>query len=92
MLSCPPIADTFSGFDFSGWMAVVAPSGTPADILQRINRELDFVLKQPDIVQRLREIGFYTTGAGTTEETGDFIRAQFEAWGHVVKEIGIQPE
>jgi tripartite-type tricarboxylate transporter receptor subunit TctC len=88
----PPIADTFPGFDFGGWMAVVAPSGTPADILQRMNRELDLVLKQPEIVQRLREIGFYTTGAGTTEETGNFIRAQFEAWGKVVKEIGIQPE
>jgi len=88
----PPVADTFPGFDFSGWMAVVAPSGTPADILQRMNREMDVVLKQPEIVQRLREIGFYTAGAGTTDETGDFIRAQFEAWGHVVKEIGIQPE
>jgi tripartite-type tricarboxylate transporter receptor subunit TctC len=88
----PPVAQTFPGFDFSGWMAVVAPSGTPADILQRMNREMDTVLKQPDVVQRLREIGFYTTGAGTTDETRDFIRAQFEAWGHVVKEIGIQPE
>jgi tripartite-type tricarboxylate transporter receptor subunit TctC len=53
---------------------------------------MDSILKQPEIVQRLREIGFYTTGAGTTDETGDFIRAQFDAWGHVVKEIGIQPE
>ena len=88
----PPVADTFPGFDFSGWMAVVAPSGVPSNILQRMNREMDSILKQPEIVQRLREIGFYTTGAGTTDETGDFIRAQFDAWGHVVKEIGIQPE
>lgn len=88
----PPVADTFPGFDFGGWMAVVAPSGTPADILQRMNRELDVVLKQPEIVGRLREIGFYTSGAGTREETGAFIRAQFDAWGHLVKEIGIQPE
>ena len=73
-------------------MAVVAPSGTPADILQRMNREMDAVLKEPDVVQRLREIGFYTTGAGTIDETGGFIRAQSEAWGHVVQEIGIQPE
>jgi len=88
----PPVADTLPGFDFSGWMAVVAPSGVPAGILQRMNHELDVVLKQPEIVQRLREIGFYTTGAGTTEQTADFIRAQFNAWGNVVKEIGIQPE
>ena len=90
--SIPPVAQTFPGFDFSGWMAVVAPSGTPADILQRMNREMDAVLKEPDVVQRLREIGFYTTGAGTIDETGGFIRAQSEAWRHVVQEIGIQPE
>jgi tripartite-type tricarboxylate transporter receptor subunit TctC len=87
-----PVAETFPGFDFSGWMAVVAPTGVPADILQRMNREMDLILKQPDIVQRLREIGFYTSGAGTTDQTGDFIRAQFAAWGHVVAEIGIEPE
>jgi tripartite-type tricarboxylate transporter receptor subunit TctC len=88
----PPVADTFAGFDFSGWMAVVAPSGTPDAVVARMNRELDAALTQPDIVQRLREIGFYTTGAGTTEETADFIRAQFAAWGKVVKEIGLQPQ
>ena len=88
----PPVADTFPGFDFGGWMAVIAPSKTPADILQRMNRAMDSVLKQPDIVQRLRAIGFYTTGAGTNEQTADFIRAQFASWGQVVKEIGIKPE
>jgi hypothetical protein len=59
------------------------------EILQRMNREMD---KQPEIVQRLREIGFYMSGAGTTQQTGDFIRAQFDAWGNVVRKIGIQPE
>lgn len=88
----PPIADTFAGFDFGGWMAVVAPSKTPGAILARMNREMDAVLKQPDIAQRLREIGFYTNGAGTTEQTAQFIGAQFDSWGRVVKEIGITPE
>ncbi len=90
--SIPPVAETLPGFDFSGWMAVVAPGGTPAEILRRMNREMNNVLKQPEIMQRLREIGFYTAGAGTTQETSEFIHAQFEAWGKVVREIGIQPE
>jgi tripartite-type tricarboxylate transporter receptor subunit TctC len=88
----PPIADTLPGFDFSGWMAVVAPSKTPAGILQRMNREMDNVLRQSDIAQRLREMGFYTTGAGGLDETREFVLAQFQSWGKVVKEIGIQPE
>jgi tripartite-type tricarboxylate transporter receptor subunit TctC len=90
--SIAPIADTFPGFDFSGWMAVVGPTGTPAEAVQRMNRALDNVLREPDIVQRLKEIGFYTTGAGTLDETAGYIRTQYEAWGKVVKEIGIQPE
>ncbi len=88
----PPVADALPGFDFGGWMALVAPSGTSAAILQRMNHELDNALKQPEIMQRLREIGFYTVGAGTTQETGEFIHAQYESWGNVVREIGIQPE
>ena len=90
--SIPPVADTLPGFDFSGWMAVVAPRGTSAEILQRMNHEMDNVLKEPEIVQRLREIGFYTSGTGTIRETDEFIHAQFESWGKVVREIGIQPE
>jgi len=88
----PPIADTLAGFDFSGWMAVVAPSKTPAAILQRMNHEMDTVLKDPAIEQRLREIGFYSKGAGTIDETIQFMRTQFDSWGHVVQEIGLQPE
>jgi len=87
-----PIGETFAGFDFNGWMAVVAPTGTPAEIVTRLNREMDAVLKDPAIVTRLREIGFYTEGAGTLEDTGAFIRTQYEAWGKLVKEIGLQPD
>ena len=88
----PPIAETFANFNFSGWMVVVAPAGTPVDVIGRMNREMDAVLKEPEVERRLREIGFYTRGAGTPEETGAYIRDQYEAWGRVVRDIGIQPE
>jgi tripartite-type tricarboxylate transporter receptor subunit TctC len=88
----PTAAETFSGFNFTGWMALVAPAGTPPEAVQRINREMQVIMKDPAIVKRLRDIGFFTDGAGTPESTGDFIRAQYAAWGKVVKEIGIQPE
>jgi tripartite-type tricarboxylate transporter receptor subunit TctC len=88
----PPIAETFANFDFSGWMAVVAPAGTPVDAVGRMNREMDAVLKEPEVERRLREIGFYTRGAGTPEETGAYIRDQYEAWRRVVRDIGMQPE
>ncbi len=87
-----PIAETFPGFDFSGWMSVVAPANTPDAIVQKLNRAMDAALKQPEIVGKLREIGFYTTGAGTTAETASFIQSQYDAFARVVQEIGLQPE
>ena len=86
------MAEIFPGFNFTGWMALVAPAGVPTDVVQRLNRELQPILSDPEIVGRLREIGFFTDGAGTPDSTGAFIRAQYEAWGKVVREIGIQPE
>jgi len=88
----PPIAETFPGFDFIGWFAMVAPAGTPPAVVQRVNAELDRALKDPEIVQRLREIGFYTDGAETPKALNDFLRAERERWSKVVREIGIEPE
>jgi tripartite-type tricarboxylate transporter receptor subunit TctC len=90
--SVPTVAETFPGFDFTGWMVFVAAAGTSTEVVHRINREMVTILNDAAIVKRLREIGFFTDGAGTPESTGQFIRAQFEAWGKVVKEIGLQAE
>ena len=88
----PAVAETFPGFDLTGWMAVVAPAGTPAPIVQRLNREMHAVLSEPAMIARLREIGFFTQGAGSLEETAAFIWAQHQLWGCVVSEIGLKPE
>ena len=71
---------------------MVAPAGTPPAVVQRVNNELDRALKDPEIVQRLRDIGFYTDGAGTPKALTDFLRAERERWSRVVREIGIEPE
>jgi tripartite-type tricarboxylate transporter receptor subunit TctC len=90
--SVPPVAETFPGFDFNGWFAMVAPAGTPADIVRRMNREIGLVLADPEIAGRLREIGFYTDGAEPPEAAAEFIRRELESWGRLVREIGLQPE
>jgi len=76
----------------STFFVVVAPTGTPAAVVQRLNHELDKVLKDAEVVQKLREFGMFTDGAETPEATGDYIRSQRAAWGKMVKEIGLQPE
>jgi tripartite-type tricarboxylate transporter receptor subunit TctC len=88
----PPISEIFAGFDFVGWFALVAPAGTPEEIVRRVNGEMDAILRDPEVVQRLRGFGIFTDGADSPEGTGEFLRAERERWGKLVREIGIQPD
>ncbi len=88
----PAIAETFPGFDLTGWMAISAPTGTPAAIIERMNRAMDAALKEPAMVKRLADIGFFTDGAGTLAEAAAYVKAQHEAWGKIIPAIGIKPE
>ena len=88
----PAIAETIPGFNIDGWFAMVAPSGTPAPIVQRLNREIDAVLKDAEVLQRINQFGLGTSGAGSPQSTGDFIRTQHERWAGIVKELNIQPQ
>lgn len=88
----PSIAETYPGFDFVGWFAVVAPVGTPANAIERLNKEWDAALREPDVIKRYRDMGVYGDSAGTPASTQAFIRSQYDDWGKVVREIGLQPE
>ena len=88
----PTIAETFPGFDFTGWMVLTAISGTPQPIIERVNREMDAIMKDPAIQERLSKMGFSTPGAGTLQQVRDYVNGQHAAWGTLVKEIGLQPE
>jgi tripartite-type tricarboxylate transporter receptor subunit TctC len=86
------IAETFPGFELIGWFAFVVPAGTPPDIVRRMNREVDTILREPEVSGKLATLGFYTEGGDTPEGTGRFIRSELASWGRVVREIGVQPE
>ena len=86
------VAETFPGFDFAGWWVLAAPVGVPADIVARVNREMDVAMNDPDVVARLQNAGFRTRGGGTLKEVNDFVQGQYAAWGTLVKEIGLQAE
>ena len=88
----PAIAETFAGFDFTGWQLLAAPTGTPADVLTRVNRELDAIFKTPAVLKQMQSMSFSTPGAGTLKDAQDYVNRQHAAWGNVVREIGVQPE
>ncbi len=88
----PTLAESYPGFEYVGWFALLAPAGTPAAIVQKANRDTDKVLTDPEVAQRLFDLGLVNEGAGTPESLGDFLRAERERWAKLVKEIGLQPE
>jgi tripartite-type tricarboxylate transporter receptor subunit TctC len=90
--SVPAIADTLPGFDYAGWLAVVAPVGTPAAAIQRFNRDLDAVLSDKEMAAKLLAVGPMTEGAGAPEQMAAFLQAEHTRWGKLTKDIGILPE
>jgi len=90
--SIPSVSESVPGLDFAGWFVLVAPAGTPAEIVHRMNRAMDEVLQTPDVAARFQSLGFYTEGADTPEATGAYVKRQYETWATIVKDIGIEPE
>jgi tripartite-type tricarboxylate transporter receptor subunit TctC len=88
----PTLAETYPGFEYVGWFALLAPTGTPAASVQKVNRDMDKVLTDPEVAQRLFDLGLVNDGAGTPESLNEFLRAERERWGKLVKDIGLQPE
>lgn len=87
----PTVAETLPGFEFNGWFAILAPAGTPPEILARINKDVNVVLRSPDMTERLLGFGIYEPG-GTPEELAAFMRSERENYRKAVQAGGIQPE
>jgi tripartite-type tricarboxylate transporter receptor subunit TctC len=88
----PSLNETVPGVVMNGWFAVVAPTGTAAEVVTRLNREIGEFLKGQEIRRRLLSFGLATEGAGTPESTGQFIKQQQERWRALAKELDIVPQ
>jgi len=88
----PTIAETFAGVEYIGWFMLVAPAGTPDDIVARLNYEMDRILKNPEVSGKLADLGFFTTGADTPQVLAAYLRAQYDLWRRLTRDIGLQPE
>ena len=88
----PALAETYPGFQFVGWHAIVAPAGTPAAIVERFNRDLDRVLREPATVKRLYDLGIIDNGAGTPGQLADFLAAEHARWGQLARDLKVVPE
>ncbi len=76
------------GFESYNWQGIIAPAGTPAPIIERLNRDLNEILRDPEIVKAINDTGSQA-GGGTPEEFGAFIRSETAKWAKVIKEGNI---
>lgn len=79
------------GYDASVWLALLAPAGTPRDIVTRLNTEINKLLNSPDTKKALYDAGV-EVAPSTPEAMSEYMAQELERWGKVVKETGIKLE
>lgn len=87
----PAINETYPGFEAQSWVGFVAPAGTPRDIVQRLNAEMNKSVASADVKAKLEGLGFEVT-EGSPEIFGEWIRAESARWGKVIREAKITVE
>jgi tripartite-type tricarboxylate transporter receptor subunit TctC len=87
----PTVAETVPGFEASSWFGIAAPKGTPADVIDTLNRETNAGLADPTIKARLDDMGGMAL-TGSPADFGKLIGDETEKWGKVIRDAGIKAE
>lgn len=81
----------YPGFNVVAWFGMFAPAGTPAPIVNRLNRELVAVLNRPDLREKGAELGLEIFGS-SPRELEDYVRSQIALWAQFTADAGLKPE
>ena len=87
----PTVAEFVPGYEASGWYGIGVPEKTPAEIIDKLNKEITACLADPEIKARLSDLGAVPMPM-TLEEFGKFIAAETEKWARVIRAANIKPE
>ena len=88
----PPIGKTVKGFDLTSWNGIFGPAGLPPAVVLRLNTELQAVLADKDLQDKLAQIGFQVWPSKTPEEFAQYVDGQLAHWRKLIQQAGIQPE
>ncbi len=87
----PIMSDFVPGYEASGWSGLGAPKATPAEIVDKLNKEINAALADPKIKARLADLGG-TALAGSPTDFGRLIADETEKWGKVIRAANIKPD
>jgi len=87
----PTVADFVPGYESSAWYGVGAPKNTPAEIIDRLNKEINAMLVDPRMMTRIAEMGATRIG-GTPPDFGKLVAEETEKWGKVVRFAGAKAD
>ena len=88
----PTIAESgFPGYEVNGWYGLVAPAGTPKEVLTRLHDETAKILRMDDIKKRVATTGAEPVG-NTPEEFSAYMRSEMVKWAKVVKQTGARAD
>ncbi|MDM0109515.1 tripartite tricarboxylate transporter substrate binding protein [Variovorax sp. J22R24] len=91
LAAVPTVAEQgYPGFDAITWTGLVAPAGTPPAVVERINSEVQKILKRPDVLEKLALEGSTAAAEGTPRQFGDYIRSEHQKWGALIREANIK--
>jgi len=87
----PTVAESLPGYEVTGWYAFLAPAGTPAAVVNKLNQEITRILELPDVRQRLIALGAEPWPTSQTEASR-FITSEAAKWSKVIRRAGIKAE
>ncbi|VTU23194.1 Argininosuccinate lyase [Variovorax sp. SRS16] len=78
-------------FEVTGWFGILAPAGTPASVVARLNKDVNAVLAQPEVRERLARLGV-EPGGGSPADFGRLIDSETKRYGDAIRRLGLKPE
>ena len=86
----PPLAKVgVPGFDTTAWQMIVAPAKTPRPILEKLNSEINAIVRTEEISKQFVGLGLIPIGKGSLEELAAFVRSETTRWGKVIRDANL---
>ncbi|WMD20569.1 tripartite tricarboxylate transporter substrate binding protein [Achromobacter seleniivolatilans] len=87
----PTVAETLPGYELSVWYGAFGPAGMPPELTARLNHEINLILKRPDVIKKMGDMGVLLTET-TPEQFGQILTRDADKYGKLIKELGITAE